>query len=93
MSNGPKVTFTVSFTDAVALSNVVREAHATERYYAKRTAEENADVVEVLDDDGEVLTKAEDRSWSRKATQKAIAKRAQLSELHERVTGEPLSDD
>jgi hypothetical protein len=93
MSNGPKVTFVVSFGDAMTLSNIIREQHSSERYYAKRTAAENADTEEVLDDDGEIVTKAEDRSWARMATEKAIAKRIRLSELHERITGEPLADD
>lgn len=82
----------VTLQDLFAVSKLIQSQFEERDYYANLSDEEVADQPAVpADPDNDVEAKeAKDNSYARRRREESRVKRAELSALHERLTGEPL---
>ena len=82
-----KFNLELTFAELRALQDLILEAHRSAAYYAEMSDDDVADDVKTNDDGEEIVT---NNQWKRTQRTADLAKRARLSELHERITGAPI---
>lgn len=79
----------MTIADLFAVSKLIRNEFDRGRYYAEMSDEEVADIPAHTNEEGEEVAE-KNNSYKRTEREKDRANRAELSALHQRITGESL---